>query len=200
MLDITNTQTLLDKAQEQSNKTQDKQYKETIRLYYIARYFVSIFEAFGHKVPIQVWNEYRNAFDHFARHMTMSERDSNHIKKIESHIQRAVLDICKFLCLEYADFFKEEIAEHTDYLGLVDNGKFLTSIENIFNNAQKIFTEAKQVDSSLGSNNEKDKQVVEYYCNAVFEYKKIHTMFTNTQTLLDKAQEQSNKTQDKQYQ
>ncbi|MBE0491312.1 MAG: hypothetical protein IBX44_03560 [Sulfurospirillum sp.] len=87
---------LLQKAGEQSNKVEEK-YKQSIFLYFIARYFVSVHEAKFGTIPIQVWNEYRNALDHFFRNLT--NNDPAHIGKMEGHIQRAVLDILKSIVI-----------------------------------------------------------------------------------------------------
>ena len=98
-----NKNDLLSAAEKQSSKV-EKNYKHSTYLYFIARYFVSVYESRHGEIPIGVWNEYRNAIDHFFRFLTNEKGNINNqgvpcqLEKMEGHLQRAALDIMKILC------------------------------------------------------------------------------------------------------
>jgi hypothetical protein len=93
--DIKTSEDLLKFADEYSIKASEG-FASSLKLYFIARYFVAIVECRFYQVPIQVWNEYRNALDHFFRDMT--DPSHNHKRKMESHLLRASLDVIKLFC------------------------------------------------------------------------------------------------------
>lgn len=80
------------------SRTAPAGFQRTMFLYYMTRYWVAVHEARYQEVPLQVWNEYRNAFDHFSRLMTAAgatveekiQNDERNSQKIESHILRAL--------------------------------------------------------------------------------------------------------------
>ena len=181
-LDVESADRLFERAKKQSNAVAETEYQRTVELYYIARYLVSLFESRDQMLPLQVWNEYRNAFDHFARHLTVSqditsEDAHDHLHKMEGHIQRAALDICKFLCIYYEKFYKTEIHSQSDVMALVTNGTFLTQASELATSAETILLHAKEADSNLGETADVNREVVELYCEAVFAYKKIESLY-----------------------
>ena len=183
-LDVGNADELFKRARRQSDCVTDTAYQRTVELYYVARYLVSLFESRQQSLPLQVWNEYRNAFDHFARHLTASsdmtaEDEHHHLRKMEGHIQRAALDICKFLCIYYDDLYKREISANANVLSLVGDGQFLTAVNESATKARATLLHAKQEDSNLGETADVNRDIVELYCKAVFEYKEIETLYLN---------------------
>lgn len=163
---------LLEKATEQSDRVEEK-YQFSIYLYFIARYFVSVHEAKFGTIPIQVWNEYRNALDHFFRNLTNQE--DSHTRKMEGHLQRAVLDILKIFCHLSQEEVKNLIAKfETDILNLVDNGTFYTKVIVDIKQSEKLFIEAKIKDNSLGEDSHTNKEIVGNYLDAVFGFMAIH--------------------------
>lgn len=155
------------------------EYIQTTYLYYIARYLVVVYEVSFGQIPIQVWNEYRNAFDHHVRHITKNSNDTtNHVKKIEGHIQRAVLDISKMFCHDTEDMLNSAIAVlHKPSLILIDNGAFLSNIENHFDKAKEAFIKAKVLDLTLGDDARHNSSIISLYLDAVYCYIDIqHTL------------------------
>ncbi len=181
-LTYTSAEELLLGARKQADRSKATGYRRTIELYYIARYFVSLYESRDQKVPLQVWNEYRNAFDHFARHLTVAseidkDTDDRHLNKMEGHVQRAVLDVCKFLCLYYDDYYKATVLQDLDTLRLVSNGHFLQEVNDTYRSAKAQLLRAKQSDSNLGEIPVVNNDVVSEYCAAVFLFKRIEDLY-----------------------
>lgn len=170
-----NKEQLIQYAQIISDKT-SPEYKESVFLYFIVRYFVSVYEAKFGVIPIQVWNEYRNALDHFFRHITHNaQTETPHLKKMQGHLQRAVLDILKIYChsvQEKVKILKDDF--NRDILKLVDNGNFLTNLNVSIKNAENKFILAKIQDNSLGDDSHTNKEIVGLYLNAVFSFDKIY--------------------------
>ena len=196
-LDINSTSELLSRAKDQSNKLSDSnsKYKRTVELYYIVRYFVVLYESTASKLPIQVWNEYRNALDHFARHLTLTndiskEDQHQHLQKMEGHIQRAVLDISKFLCLYYIDFYNN--IKNKDALSLVTDGSLLTDIETTYIKSREKLKNAKALDSNLGEDASLNTEVLKNYCDAVFSYKEIEDLYNQNLQKITKSQTKYN--------
>jgi hypothetical protein len=165
-------------------------FKDSIKLYFIARYFVVIYESRYGEIPIQVWNEYRNTLDHFFRHLTAggtvgSEDDAKgHIKKMEGHLQRAALDALKIFSHKTHDSVEKLKEEHNPkILNLVDNGKFIQSINENLLNAEQLFEHAKVSDLELGSDNQKNDVVLGRYLDAAFAFDSLRI------TLINKAQD-----------
>ena len=152
----------------------------TVYLYFIARYLVAIFEARHGELPLQVWNEYRNAFDHFCRYLTDVEPDKlfsekvGHLAKMESHTQRAVLDICKIICHRSEERIREETMHWgLEAIRLVEGGSFYSKLKVESEEASRIFQKAKVDDSRLGDDVQKNKAVIDDYLDACFKFDNI---------------------------
>ncbi|MDX9902348.1 MAG: hypothetical protein RBT22_12750 [Aliarcobacter sp.] len=165
---------LIKKAEETSSVIKNTNYKESIYLYFIARYFVSLYEAKFGTIPIQVWNEYRNSLDHFFRDLT--NPDNNHLKKMSGHLQRAVLDILKLYChsiQEEVKKLKNDIKP--EILRLVDNGDFSKKLDIDINKSNELFATAKIKDSSLGDDSHTNKEIIGNYLDAVYSFDTTHS-------------------------
>lgn len=159
-------------ASEYSTSNTLDEYKHAAYLYYIARYLVALYEARIGELPVQVWNDYRNALDHFMRFVT-NPVDSNkaQISRMEGHIQRAVLDINKYLCHEMESKINSMIEqEDLDCLRMIDNGEFYKKVLEDMRVAMAKFVNAKTTDNELGSNRETNKGIVGLYLDACFSY------------------------------
>lgn len=166
---FTTREALEEAAQEiAARASPDSQY--TVYLYFISRYLVVVYEARFAAIPMQVWNEYRNAFDHYVRSITKLEDDvTDNMKKLEGHIQRAVLDMCKLLCHRGLDALKaEEKAEKREALRFVDNGRFFPVWQEEFAIAEKKFEAAKIHDLSLGADAKNNCSVLSSYLDAYY--------------------------------
>jgi len=169
---------ILEEAHEQEKKV-EKAFQHSTFLYFLARYFVSVFESRYGKIPVQVWNEYRNALDHFFRHLTsLSNQDDNsedkvegQLQKMEGHLQRAALDIMKIHCHRTKDSVTEiKKCYKPEALQLVDNGRFSTYLIQETNHAENLFETAKIYDAKLGETARIDKDVINKYLDAVFKF------------------------------
>lgn len=164
--------------------------RRLVYFYYIARYLVAVFESHHFELPIQVWNEYRNAFDHFMRHLSPATdpSDGNQIKKMELHIQRAVLDVAKLLCARYCDAIGQDV-EHWggDVLDLVGEGNFHADIRKELAAATDLLILAKTNDSNLGKYNWLDIQLINNFLDAVFKFAHIRRLLIDRHPALAHA-------------
>jgi hypothetical protein len=150
----------------------DRQFKRSVKLYFIARYFVALFESRNGKIPIQVWNEYRNALDHFFRSQTgggAHGHEADHLQKMEGHLQRAALDILKLLVHGSLDEVQGLLEAATPgALRLVDNGGFIVEIRARQESVKTMFSRAKISDSRLGPNASQNDEILDLYLDAAF--------------------------------
>lgn len=128
------------------------EFQNMVSYYYVSRYFTSLFEARNHSIPIQVWNEYRNALDHFFRAITVSddkkESEIPDYKFMEAHVLSATLDILKLFCHRELEYTQEELGSYSKKVWLsVNNGEAYFSIKDALNNALAEFDNAKVVGS-----------------------------------------------------
>lgn len=171
---------LIDRAQIQSESA-PVHLKHSVYCYYIARFATSYYEVNASEIgeiPIQVWNEYRNALDHFMRHVTMNPGfafdnndgvvpKGNHLSKMDGHIQRAALDSLKLIVHLELDECREDIANfRLSVLRLGDGGKFHKNYEKYRKTAEKSFQDAKVLDSELGEHPGENKDVLTRYIDA----------------------------------
>ncbi|WP_162801332.1 hypothetical protein [Azospirillum brasilense] len=174
-----------------------KALEQSIRLYYVSRYLVAVFEARFGQLPLQVWNEYRNALDHFFRHVTaaqgrdiFSSEEQGHLRKMEGHIQRAVLDICKFFCVRNRIHIDEQILAYgKNVLELVDHGTFYSGVLSDRQAALRAAEAAKIADSALGEDARTNSEIVSRYVNAVFCFEKIIISFEDHQKAIGQCQQ-----------
>lgn len=167
----TSKEELLEKAGIIS-KSADKEFQESLKLYFIARYFVSLYEAKFNSIPVQVWNEYRNSLDHFFRSKT--NPNDNHVRKMQGHIQRAVLDILKLYCHSIQDLVSEIDKQYsTDVLKLVDNGNFIKNIKLGTSASVSLFEKAKIADGDLGENSHTNSEIVGKYLEAAYSFENV---------------------------
>ena len=168
--------------------------RQAFYLYYIARYLVAVFEARSLELPIQVWNEYRNAFDHFMRHLEVAgeqallEQDGHHLSRMEGHVQRAVLDICKLLCTRTQDRIAEQVALWgKDCFELVGDGSLLMRVNAAREEAISLLESAKINDGALCGDADVNRAVVNRYLDAVFKYDHLYRLLTASANSLSAA-------------
>ena len=82
--------------QELANRVTTEKYKKIAETYFLLKHATSLYEAHSKVLPIQVFNEMRNALDHFVRSLIQDgDEEGAHINKMEGHLQRALFDISK---------------------------------------------------------------------------------------------------------
>lgn len=175
---VQNTTELLRSAQSFSDACSRSDLKQLVYYYSITRYLVSVFEARNNKLPIQVWNEYRNCLDHYVRSLTQQDNASEEkqLKSAIGHMQRATLDIIKLLCVFEDDWFINlEKSKYYDLLCFIDNGEFLKEFANKRFIAQDLICKAKTLDFQLGNN--KDQEVITQYLDAFFAYEEVRGFY-----------------------
>ena len=181
--DISDKDGLKALAQDSVQRTSDTKLKSSIYYYTISRALVAIFEANSYKLPVQVWNEYRNSLDHLMRSaMVSGVAQQKQLDASRGHLLRACLDITKLLCTYTDDWFKGLKTSKVYFTySLVDNGNFLKDLENKYIVARNSMIGAKTHDMHLGNDSTKDEEIVDLYLDAYFAYKKLETMFYEKQ-------------------
>lgn len=182
-------------AADQQVKHACSELKPSVFYYFVARYLVVLFEAANAQIPLQVWNEYRNALDHFMRHATnpnggagLPHNEDSHIQKMERHLLRATLDTCKLLTVKS----QEKVAwlvEHwgKETLDMIDGGRLYLSIENCRKEAIVLLEQAKATDFKLGGDFDSDKEVILQYLEALFKINEAHDFMIDNNIALNSA-------------
>jgi len=160
---------LMSQAEAESQKS-EANFVESTKLYFIARYFVAVYESRNHEIPIQVWNEYRNALDHYFRWQTSgADTDSNHLSKMQRHLLRACLDILKIFvhktlttATEWRNSYDRKVLE------LVDNGEFFYRIVALEREIGQFYETAKVLDAGLGDDDDENGHILNKYLEAAF--------------------------------
>ena len=174
------SEALLDDCDEQSSSIV-AELREPARLYFITRYFVAVFESRHGELPIQVWNEYRNALDHFFRYLKTadsnigeSDDESKNIHKMKGHLQRACLDVLKLFCHRTDEQLDALLNRYKpEVLALVDNNSFYPRVITSRIEAHKNFEKSKVFDLQLGENARHNADVLTSYLNAAFSYDEV---------------------------
>jgi hypothetical protein len=187
------TQEILEAAKEIVLEAPEE-FKESIEPYFVARYFVAVFEARNGQIPFQVWNEYRNALDHLFRHLVNREKqphDFSQIKKMQNHFLRAALDVLKLHIHRTQDYLKNQKDSHSPrVLELVDNGVFIKEFNRDFRQAEQLFEEAKIHDINLGDNHSKNSSVLSRYLDVAFASERLRQKIDDAAEKIQTAQKQ----------
>lgn len=98
--------------------------------------------------PVEILNEIRSIFTHFARVYDDASDIANvssELSKAEDHLRRAILDCYKYGCLSLSDFYNMFRKEYRFVdLSVIDNGDFLSQITQNFADGQKLLLEVKK--------------------------------------------------------
>ncbi len=93
--------------------------------------FVIQLETLDGEFPVEILNEIRSIFTHFARCHTSSEEKEkeDNVTKAERHTKRAVLDCFKYLCVSYDEHYKAflDMYKNVD-LSDVNDGEFIIEL------------------------------------------------------------------------
>ena len=135
----------------------DQELKEAVYLYFLTKQAASIYEAKIQYLPLQVYNEMRNALDHYFRAVISTDASSraSHIRKVEGHLQRAFLDITKLTCAESMEIINRTHARIGEPgLSLANNGEYIKNFTDLKVNAEETLITAKLNEYSLGDGGE----------------------------------------------
>lgn len=136
----------------------DLELKDAVFLYFLTKKAMALYEAQMNYLPLQIYNEMRNALDHYMRAIVVleskgqgSSRRQDHVKKMTAHLQRALLDIIKITCASMVDKISsthQQIGEKS--LSLTQNGEYIKKITELQMSAEKDLVLAKSQEHSLG--------------------------------------------------
>jgi len=148
-------------------KPEYEKYKELLYYNFSLRYFVAYYESRFDTIPLQVYNEYRMAYDHFMRFfIDEGDADSNWDKAL-SHTRRGVLDILKLNCFWLQEFISKR---HTSIpkkaLDFISNGEYIKNYSKLQTNAEVALWEAKRKEIEISSDPEKNIETVGYFIKA----------------------------------
>lgn len=183
---FSDSKNLKDFANSISKKCTDPSLEAATYYYVLARYLVAEFEGRSYQIPIQVWNEYRNALDHLMRAFTQHQTNlrDQQIKAATKHLLRATLDVLKSLCTNYDDWYKGlSVTKTFDLYIFVDNGSFVASLHESYNSARTTMIQAKTQDLYLSNDDSTDMRIVESYLDAFFKYKQLENIFYEKQAV-----------------
>lgn len=143
--------------------------KEIVELYFIVKQSVIFYDAKVNSLPTQVFNELRNALDHFIRSLILLDENGNvsedesrrapyiesQLLKMQGHLQRALLDITKLGCGK----IDEKITKDHQRFGnravaRANNGEYAIDIFSLLDNAEKLLIDARNEEANLGGNND----------------------------------------------
>ncbi|WP_374088066.1 hypothetical protein [Methylomicrobium lacus] len=147
----------LERSAIKCSKNAPKRLQHSTYLYFIARFFVSMYEVLYAEIPIQVWNEYRNALDHLFRYIS-TPVENDHLKKMEGHLLRSVLDITKLM------YYKSK--EYLDNEGNIYKDDEV--VRQLASAAEELFIKARQEDIDLGGESNQDVKILKLYMQCAF--------------------------------
>ena len=123
-------------------------------------------EVYDKRFPVEILNEIRAVLDHFSKSF-ITDSEENKAKNIEnatSHMNRAILDCFKYLCISLDDRYKnfEEKYKNVD-LSLVSDGDFLPELLKKRENAAKMLYDAKMTELGIEHDSETRQDSFEKY-------------------------------------
>jgi hypothetical protein len=152
-----------------------EKYRPLLEVYFLMKQATALYEAESKRLPIQVFNDMRNALDHIVRSMLPkgSEQESRQLDKAEGHIQRAFLDTAKLLCA----FFDESCNRRhrsfsAEQMAVASNGEYIREFTRLQYLSHAAFADAKLKDYELGGDDE--VRVREKYVEAVLAHKRVY--------------------------
>lgn len=143
------------------------------------------YEAIKGEFPVEIFNEIRSIFTHFAkaRKSDISDEDKAlHIKKAGNHLKRAILDGFKYTCMAYQDRIKEFYKEYKSVISLIDNGDFANQFH-----AQQVTAESLLIKAKLIEND--SDNVEESYA----AYEDAYNAYMNLNRLINQKKESTNR-------
>lgn len=175
--------------------------RNSIEPYFVSRYFVAIYEARNGEIPIQVWNEYRNALDHLFRYLVASDKQEERegqIKSAQKHFLRAALDILKLHTHRTQDAIKGFRSDYSSTIfEMVDSGEFIKNFDKNVREAEKLYEDAKISDLSLGDDHLQNCSVLTKYLDAAFAFENLRIQTSQVEEKMQLAQKQHNLIHDK---
>jgi len=143
-------------------------YRELLYYNFSLRYFIAYYEARFDKIPLQVYNEYRMAFDHFMRSF-IDKTERNDRDKALSHTRRGVLDILKLNC-----FWLQEtiLQQHKSVPKKVFGfaSEYIKTYSELQILAESALWEAKRKEVEICDDKDKNIEIVKNFITAFLAY------------------------------
>lgn len=147
-------------------------------------------------MPRQILNEYRNGLDHLMRFLSGGgalENDDSHrnLHKMQGHLQRAVLDACKYHAYttkEWVDAFEKK--HSPGVLSLVSDGGFWDALQRGKKDAERAMEEAKFSDSALGEQPADNDGVIDAYLKAAHLWRGVRALCVDNADNIARAQKE----------
>lgn len=148
-------------------------YKQATFLFFCLKQVISWYEVENNILPIQLYNEIRNAFDHFIRGLVTNEKE--HIIKLEGHLQRGILDACKMIC----NFYKKKIIQVHKRIPkkafhIISNGDYLKEFYTKETTSDYLYETARYNECLIGNDNNTNKDILEMYMKALISYRDLY--------------------------
>ena len=159
-----------------SENVEDPNLKAVSQNYFLLKQTLAVYEAYNRAIPIQILNEMRNAVDHHVRGLVQEDpqETEKHFKKMDGHIQRALLDLIKVACAYYdVNIRKRHKFFSRKAIGLVDNGEYIKDFSRLQNEAYLYFVDAKREDFRLGDDQSENDEVKRKYVTALIAHKNL---------------------------
>lgn len=186
--------------------SEDAHLKNVVELYFLTKQAIIFYDAKVSAIPTQIFNELRNALDHYMRSLILlndeDESVSNdeqrrlknkikHVDKMEGHLQRALLDVVKLGCAR----INEEVDKTHSRFGekavsAAKEGQYAIQVFGALNRAEDLLIEAKSTEAALGGNNDKNirhafiKAFAAYVSVSDFQKKNLPSLWYARFTLL----------------
>jgi len=154
----------------------------------ISRYIVR-YEVLANKFPLEILNEIRAVLTHLSKYYLSDDPEikAKNVSKTEGHIQRAILDCYKYLCMVYEDKLNEFKKDYENVdLSLVADGKFLPELLEMHDAATTLIVDARESDLVINSDDETSvTEAYEKYEKAFVKYSDIYTLITESYTKVE---------------
>jgi hypothetical protein len=139
-------------------------YRELLYYNFSLRYFIAYYEARFDKIPLQVYNEYRMAFDHFMRFF-IDKKEKNDWNKALSHTRRGVLDILKLNCF----WLQETVSQRhksVPYKVFGFASEYIKCYSDLQVSAESALWEAKRKEVEICDDKDKNIEVIKNFIEA----------------------------------
>jgi hypothetical protein len=144
-------------------------FKKIVELYFVVKQLIIFYETKVNSLPTQVFNELRNALDHFVRslillddlgHASMDESKraaymKSQLSKMEGHLQRALFDIAKLGCGKIDEKISSDHKKFgTLAIARANNGEYAIDVFSLLDNAEKSLVDARNEEAKVGGEND----------------------------------------------
>ena len=147
-------------------------------------------------MPRQILNEYRNGLDHLMRLLSdggaLEKDDKNrNLHKMEGHLQRAVLDACKYHAYATQQWIDDFEKQHdAGVLAVVSDGSFGDALQNGKKDAERAMEEAKFSDTALGEHSADNDSVINAYLQTAHLWRGVRALCVDNAGNIARAQKE----------